>query len=71
MEVIGNSGGTLLRDVTEILAKERVPVRAARAAERGLGSRLELTVEVAGGEQLARVFGLLRELRDVASVRRR
>ncbi len=71
IEVTGSADGTLLRNVTEILGKEKVPVRAARASERGFGSRLELTVEVSGGTQLERVLMQIRGLPDVASVERR
>ncbi|MBX9962063.1 MAG: bifunctional (p)ppGpp synthetase/guanosine-3',5'-bis(diphosphate) 3'-pyrophosphohydrolase [Burkholderiales bacterium] len=71
LEVIGDATGTLLRDVTDVLGKERAPVRAARASERGLDARLDLTVEVSGGDQLARVCALIRDLPAVASVRRR
>ncbi|MBX9630203.1 MAG: bifunctional (p)ppGpp synthetase/guanosine-3',5'-bis(diphosphate) 3'-pyrophosphohydrolase [Burkholderiales bacterium] len=71
LEVTGDATGTLLRDVTDILGKEKAPVRAARASERGLDARLDLTVEVSGGDQLARVCALIRDLPAVATVRRR
>ncbi|MEO8039712.1 MAG: TGS domain-containing protein, partial [Betaproteobacteria bacterium] len=71
IEVIGHGDGTLLRSVTEILGKEKVPVRAARAAERGMVSRVELTIEVSGGEQLARISGLIGALSEVDGIRRR
>jgi GTP pyrophosphokinase len=71
LEIIGDATGTLLRDVTEILGKEKAPVRAARASEHGFDARLELTVEVSGGDQLARLCGLIRDLPIVESVRRR
>jgi GTP pyrophosphokinase len=71
LEVTGAADGTQLRQVTEALGRERVPVRAARAAERSGEARVELAVEVGGGAHLERLLAALSGLPGVSGVRRR
>ena len=61
----------LLRDVTEILSRERVNITATSMARRDLAARVALTVEISDVEQLNRVLGLIREVPGVARAARR
>jgi GTP pyrophosphokinase len=61
----------LLRDITEILTRERINVTATNSASRGASARMLLTVEVAGLGALNRVLALIREVKGVASASRR
>jgi GTP pyrophosphokinase len=69
VEVAGEGGG-LLRSAVEALARERIPVRAARTAGRGATERVRLSVDVADDAQLQRVLASLRVLPGVAAARR-
>ena len=71
LEIVGRADGVLLRDVTDVAGTERVPVRAASAAERGLECRIALRVEISGVEQLERLMARIDELPEVVSVRRK
>lgn len=57
----------LLRDVYDVVARERVNITAANTLTRAQVARMFLTLQVSGGGQLSRVLGLLR---DVPGVRR-
>jgi GTP pyrophosphokinase len=57
----------LLRDISEILSRERINVTATDTLSRGDFAVMGFTVEVEGVEQLARVLGFIR---DVAGVTR-
>lgn len=70
IELQGGTEDTLLRDAADVLSREKVAVRAARTVTHGLRQRLRITVDVAGGEQLARVMGVLRDVPGVSGVRR-
>jgi GTP pyrophosphokinase len=70
IELQGGSEDTLLRDAADVLSREKVAVRAARTVTHGLRQRLRITVDVAGGEQLARVLAVLRDVPGVGDVRR-
>ncbi len=70
IELQGGTEDTLLRDAADILSREKVAVRAARTVTHGLRQRLRITVDVAGGEQLARVMTVLRDVPGVGEVRR-
>ncbi len=61
----------LLRDITEILSRERINVTATDSASRDAAARIWLTVEVADLDQLNRVLALVREVRGVARAARR
>ena len=61
----------LLRDITEILSRERLNVTATNSASRDAAARMLLTVEIPDLSRLSRVLALIREVPGVASARRR
>lgn len=70
VEVAGEDGTRLLRDVADALGRDRVPLRAARAAGHGRHERVRVSIEVADQHQLSRVLTSLRALPGVLSARR-
>ncbi|MCW5625918.1 MAG: bifunctional (p)ppGpp synthetase/guanosine-3',5'-bis(diphosphate) 3'-pyrophosphohydrolase [Burkholderiales bacterium] len=69
-EITGRADGLLLQAVTDLLGKERMPVRAARVTERGLECRIVLTAETGGLARAERLLTLLSELPGVTQARR-
>ncbi len=61
----------LLRDVTEILSREKLNVTATNSASRSASARMTLTVEVPNLGQLERVLALIRVVPGVARATRR
>jgi GTP pyrophosphokinase len=61
----------LLRDITEILSRERINVTATNSASRDNAARMLLTVEIASIGELNRVLALIRDVPGVASAARR
>ncbi len=61
----------LLRDITEILSRERINVTATNTASRDAAARMLLTVEINNLDQLNRVLALIREVPGVARAARR
>ncbi len=61
----------LLRDISEVLSRERINVTATRSTSTDLTARMRFTLEVSNLAQLARVLGLVREVRGVVSAARR
>jgi GTP pyrophosphokinase len=61
----------LLRDITEVLSRERINVTAANTLTRNMASRMAFTVEVQDLEQLQRAFAAIREIQGVLSALRR
>ena len=61
----------LLRDISEVLSRERINVTATKTASSDLMARMRFTVEIINLEQLKRVLQLIREVRGVVSARRR
>ncbi len=68
--VEANDRQGLLRDISDVLSKERINVTAVRTLSRGCMATMGFTVELAGIEQLAKALGLLREVPGVVSARR-
>ena len=60
----------LLRDITEILSRERINVTATHTVSRQAAAFMRLTLEVPNIEQLNRVLALIREVPHVASAAR-
>lgn len=60
----------LLRDITEILSRERINVTATNTVSRQAAAFMRLTLEVPNIEQLNRVLALIREVPHVASAAR-
>ncbi len=61
----------LLRDITEILTRERVNVTATNSVSRDAAARMLLTLEVANLGALNRVLALIRDVPGVATAARR
>lgn len=61
----------LLRDISEVLSRERINVTATRTASSDLSARMRFTVEIRDLDQLHRVLALLREVKGVVSAERR
>jgi GTP pyrophosphokinase len=66
-----NDRSGLLRDITEILSRERINVTATKSASRDASARMLLTVEVSNLAQLNRVLALVRDVPGVAYAARR
>ncbi len=61
----------LLRDISEVLSREKINVTAARTLTRNLQSHMAFTVEVPGLEALRRALALVRDVPGVLSAGRR
>jgi GTP pyrophosphokinase len=61
----------LLREISEVLAREKIRIAGSRSVEQDGVVRLRYTLEVADVGQLSRVLVLVRELRGVARAARR
>jgi GTP pyrophosphokinase len=60
----------LLRDISEILSRERINLTAIKTQSRAGSALMSMTVELHGAAALQRTMGLLREVPGVVSVRR-
>jgi GTP pyrophosphokinase len=60
----------LLRDISEVLSREKINVTAARTLTRNMQSRMAFTVEVASVDALRRALALVREVSGVLSAGR-
>ncbi len=61
----------LLRDITEVLSRERINVTAANTLTRNMESRMAFTVEVKSLDLLQHALGLIREVPGVLGAARR
>ena len=61
----------LLRDITEILSRERINVTATNSASRDASARMLLTVEINNLDHLNRVLALIRDVPGVERAARR
>jgi len=69
VEAVDRTG--LLRDISEVLSRERINVTATKTASRDLSARMRFTLEVANLDRLKQVLTLIREVRGVVSAARR
>jgi GTP pyrophosphokinase len=69
VEAVDRTG--LLRDISEVLSRERINVTATKTASRDLSARMRFTLEVADLDRLKQVLTLIREVRGVVSAVRR
>jgi GTP pyrophosphokinase len=60
----------LLRDISEILSRERINVTATDTLSRGDFASMRFTVEVEDADQLAKVLGLIRDVGGVTRAER-
>jgi GTP pyrophosphokinase len=61
----------LLRDITEVLSRERINVTAANTLTRNMASRMAFTLEVRDLEALNRALAIIRDVSGVLSAARR
>jgi len=69
VEAVDRTG--LLRDLSEVLSRERINVIATKSASRDLAARLRFTLEVADLEQLNHALTQVREVKGVVRAARR
>jgi GTP pyrophosphokinase len=60
----------LLRDISEVLSREKINVTAVTTMSKGGMARMSFTVEIAGVGQIKRMLGLIREVEGVEDARR-
>ncbi len=60
----------LLRDITEVLSREKINVTAVNTLSRSGQARMQFTVEITGVPQLARTLKLVAGIPSVMSARR-
>ena len=70
VRVIGSERSGLLRDVSEVFSKEKVPVRGVQQQVAHGSSWITLTVEVQDATQLAKVLAGVAHVQSVESARR-
>jgi GTP pyrophosphokinase len=68
--VEANDRQGLLRDISDVLSKEKINVTAVKTLSKSGIARMAFTVELANADQLKRVIALVGEVAGVASVRR-
>jgi GTP pyrophosphokinase len=61
----------LLRDISEVLSRERINVTATRTNSTDLSARMRFTVEITNLDQLQGVLALIREVKGVVGAARR
>jgi len=71
VEVVAAKRAGLLRELSEVLAREKIRIAGSRSTEEDVSVRLRYTLEVANIGKLARVLALIREVRGVARADRR
>lgn len=68
--VVAKSRSELLRDIAEVLAREKVPLARMDSFPKGDLVTMALSLQVADGEQLKRALALLRDVTGVMSAQR-
>ncbi len=69
--VIAHDRRHLLADISNAIAEERIPITSAQmAAMKDITARFTMTIEVKDQEQLDRVLGRIKAIRDVIEVRK-
>jgi GTP pyrophosphokinase len=71
IEVIARDRQGLLRDISEVFARDRINVTGAQTQSRLDEARMRFTIEVADSAQLAGVLAALRQVQGVSAARRR
>lgn len=70
IEIEANDRQGLLRDISEVMTREKINVTAVSTLSRGLQAGMRFTVQIADLDQLARILTLVREVSGVAWARR-
>lgn len=68
--VVAKSRTELIRDIAEVLAREKIPLARMDSFPKGDLLTLSLTLQVADGEQLKRALSMLRDVTGVMSAAR-
>ncbi|MGH8601093.1 MAG: ACT domain-containing protein, partial [Burkholderiales bacterium] len=71
IEVLATDRTALLRDISEVLSREKINVTATRTASRNLSARMQFTLEISNLEQLRQVLRLINEVPGVMRAARR
>ena len=71
VEVDGSGDPGLMRDILDVLSREKVRVAAATSSARDLEARMFFTLEVNGLAQVRKLLAMIGELPGVISTRRR
>jgi GTP pyrophosphokinase len=71
IEVLATDRTALLRDISEVLSREKINVTATRTASRNLSARMQFTLEISNLEQLRQVLKLINEVPGVMRATRR
>ena len=61
----------LLRDISEVLSREKINVTAANTLTKNMHSRMAFTIEVASLDALRRTLGYVRDVKGVLNAGRR
>jgi GTP pyrophosphokinase len=69
IEAVDRTG--LLRDISEVLSRERINVTATNTLSSDLAARMRFTVEITDLDQLRRTLGMIRQVRGVVRAVRR
>jgi GTP pyrophosphokinase len=69
IEAVDRTG--LLRDISEVLSREKINVTATKSASTDLSARMRFTLEVGDIGQLQRVLAMVRDVRGVVRAVRR
>ena len=70
IEIEANDRQGLLRDVSEVMTREKINVTAVSTLSRGLQAGMRFTVQISDLDQLNRILAMVREVPGVAWVRR-
>lgn len=71
IEVVAGSHPALLRDVLDVITREKVRVASSASHSQDLSARMTFTLEVEDQAQLKRILAAVRDLPGVESARRR
>jgi len=71
IEIVAARRAGLLRDLSEVLAREKIRIVGSRSTEEDATARMRYTIEVADIGQLTRMLALIRTVRGVARAARR
>ena len=71
VRIVASDRNGLLRDISEVFARERLNVTAVQTQTRNQGAYMQFTVEVPGSAQLARALQHLRQIDGVQQAERR
>jgi GTP pyrophosphokinase len=71
MEVEANDRQGLLRDISDLLMREKINVTAVNTQSRGDRARMSFSAQVADQEQMARILSQIRDVTGVIEARRK